>query len=79
MSLLVAGYDEKAGPTLFQIDPSGSFWAWKATAIGKNYVNAKTFLEKRYNDDISLEDAMCVCSLLFPTLLTFDRTATLHC
>lgn len=58
VSLLVAGWDEKAGPTLFQIDPSGSFWAWKATAIGKNYVNAKTFLEKRYNDDISLEDAM---------------------
>ena len=58
VSLLVAGWDEKAGPTLFQIDPSGSFWAWKATAIGKNHVNAKTFLEKRYNDDISLEDAM---------------------
>lgn len=34
VSLLVAGWDEKAGPTLFQIDPSGSFWAWKATAIG---------------------------------------------
>ncbi|CAD6587255.1 MAG: Proteasome subunit alpha type-2 [Cyphobasidiales sp. Tagirdzhanova-0007] len=58
VSLLVAGWDEQAGPTLFQIDPSGSFWAWKATAIGKNYVNAKTFLEKRYNDDISLEDAI---------------------
>jgi 20S proteasome subunit alpha 2 len=58
VSLLVAGWDEKAGPTLFQIDPSGSFWAWKATAIGKNNVNAKTFLEKRYYDDITLEDAM---------------------
>lgn len=58
VSLLVAGWDEKAGPTLFQIDPSGSFWAWKATAIGKNHVNAKTFLEKRYYDDITLEDAM---------------------
>ncbi|KAG5221840.1 Proteasome alpha type [Salix suchowensis] len=40
------------------VDPSGSFWAWKASAIGKNMVNAKTFLEKRYNDDISLEDAI---------------------
>lgn len=58
VSLLVAGWDEKAGPTLFQIDPSGSFWAWKATAIGKNHVNAKTFLEKRYYDEITLEDAM---------------------
>ena len=27
----------------------GSYFAWKATAMGKNYVNGKTFLEKRYN------------------------------
>lgn len=31
---------------------------WKASAIGKNMTNAKTFLEKRYSDDISLEDAI---------------------
>ena len=46
------------GPHLYQIDPSGSFWAWKASAIGKNMVNAKTFLEKRYNDDVELDDAI---------------------
>ena len=70
VSLLVAGWDENRGATLYQVDPSGSFWAWKASAIGKNQVNAKTFLEKRcaerlgvrsrrsFNDDISLEDAI---------------------
>ena len=47
VSLLVAGWDESKGATLYQVDPSGSFWAWKASAIGKNQVNAKTFLEKR--------------------------------
>jgi 20S proteasome subunit alpha 2 len=46
---LVAGYDESTGPALYQVDPSGSYWAWKASAIGKNMVNAKTFLEKRYD------------------------------
>jgi len=58
VSLLVAGWDRHRGPSLYQVDPSGSFWAWKASAIGKNMINAKTFLEKRYNDDISLEDAI---------------------
>ncbi|GAA5865394.1 hypothetical protein JCM3774_005622 [Rhodotorula dairenensis] len=58
VSLLVAGFDNARGHTLYQVDPSGSFWAWKASAIGKNQVNAKTFLEKRYNDDLSLEDAI---------------------
>jgi len=57
VSLLIAGYDDE-GPQLYQVDPSGSYWAWKAAAIGKNMVNARTFLEKRYNDDIELEDAI---------------------
>eukprot|EP00741_Cyanophora_paradoxa_P021510 tig00021357_g20766.t1 len=57
VSLLVAGYDEQ-GPHLYQVDPSGSYWAWKASAIGKNFVNAKTFLEKRYNEQMELEDAI---------------------
>jgi len=57
VSLLIAGYDEK-GPQLYQVDPSGSYWGWKASAIGKNMVNAKTFLEKRYHDDIELDDAI---------------------
>lgn len=26
----------------------GAYFAWKATAMGKNFVNGKTFLEKRY-------------------------------
>lgn len=58
VSLLVASYDESSGPTLYQVDPSGSYFAWKACAIGKNMVNAKTFLEKRYADGIELEDAV---------------------
>jgi 20S proteasome subunit alpha 2 len=30
------------------VDPSGTYFGWKATAIGKNHINAKNFLEKRY-------------------------------
>jgi 20S proteasome subunit alpha 2 len=57
VSLLVAGVDDD-GPQLFQVDPSGSYFGWKASAIGKNMINARTFLEKRYNDDMELEDAI---------------------
>lgn len=58
VSLLVAGYDAEYGPQLYQVDPSGSFFGWKASAIGRDMQNAKTFLEKRYNADIELEDAI---------------------
>ncbi|KAJ1644739.1 Proteasome subunit alpha type-2 [Coemansia erecta] len=57
VSLLLAGVDER-GPSLYQVDPSGSYFPWKATAIGKNMVNSKTFLEKRFNGDMELEDAV---------------------
>ncbi|KAI9293904.1 proteasome-domain-containing protein [Neoconidiobolus thromboides FSU 785] len=57
VSLLIAGYD-KGEPSLYQVDPSGSYFPWKATAIGKNMVAAKSFLEKRYDAEMLLEDAV---------------------
>ncbi len=55
ISVLFAGFDE-SGPHLYQIDPSGAYYEWKATAIGRNAKNAKNFLEKRYNKDMEIED-----------------------
>jgi 20S proteasome subunit alpha 2 len=57
VSLLIAGCDDD-GPQLYQADPSGAFFEWKATAVGQNFVNAKSFLEKRYSDDMELDDAI---------------------
>ena len=45
------------------MDPSGAFVAWKATAIGKNAEQAKDFLEKRFEDEMELEDAIQVAML----------------
>ena len=53
----------KGGPSLYQVDPSGSYFPWKATAIGKGATSAKTFLEKRYTDQLELEDAVHIALL----------------
>lgn len=55
VSLLVCGWDDGDKPYLFQCDPSGAYFAWKATAMGKNNVNGKTFLEKRYPPLVHLQ------------------------
>lgn len=68
VSLLVAGYDETHGFGLYQIDPSGSYYPWRATAIGKGSSSAKTFLEKRWNEELELEDAIHI------TLLTLKES-----
>jgi len=64
VSLLVAGWDEHTDtPSLYQVDPSGSYFPWKATAIGKSATSAKTFLEKRYSEGLELEDAIHIALL----------------
>ena len=47
VALLICGIDD-GGAQLYQVDPSGSYWAWKAAAIGKGMINAQSFLEKRF-------------------------------
>ena len=53
IGMIVGGWDEKTGPQIFQIEASGAFYCWKATALGKGADTAKGFLEKRY---VSLPD-----------------------
>lgn len=53
----------KGGPSLYQVDPSGSYFPWKATAIGKGATSAKTFLEKRYTQELELQDAIHIALL----------------
>lgn len=60
VSLLICGWDD-GRPYLFQCDPSGAYFAWKATAMGKNHINGKTFLEKRF----------CIFKNKYSSLLNF--------
>lgn len=65
----------KGGPSLYQVDPSGSYFPWKATAIGKSATSAKTFLEKRYNDSLELEVSFWLASAHVYSVLTLRQDA----
>lgn len=75
VSILIAGFDDD-GPQLFQVDPSGAYFGWRASAIGKNFVNAKTFLEKRYSEDMELEDAVHTALLTLREGFEGEMTST---
>jgi 20S proteasome subunit alpha 2 len=62
ISLMMAGYDD-SGPLLYQVDPAGTYFGWKASAIGKNAANMKNFLEKRYSKEMELDDAVSTAIL----------------
>lgn len=65
------GYQAKAKlvPHLFQVDPSGAYFAWKATAIGKEMATAKTVLERRYQPSMSQDDAIHTAILTLKEVL----------
>jgi len=52
ISSLIGGFDTSGKPNLYQTDPSGAYFAWKATAIGKNSKTVTDFLEKKYEEDM---------------------------
>jgi len=55
ISSLIGGFDSAGVPALYQTDPSGAYFAWKATAIGKNSKTVTDFLEKKYTEDMDEE------------------------
>eukprot|EP00823_Brevimastigomonas_motovehiculus_P004117 TRINITY_DN262_c0_g1_i1.p2 TRINITY_DN262_c0_g1~~TRINITY_DN262_c0_g1_i1.p2 ORF type:complete len:272 (+),score=59.31 TRINITY_DN262_c0_g1_i1:61-876(+) len=51
ISTLIAGYDDQMSPQLWHTDPSGTYTAWKANAIGRNSKTVTEFLEKNYEEE----------------------------
>jgi len=56
VALLIAGVDER-GPQLFQTDPSGTYFEWKARAIGSGGDTAMTALKESYHSNMTLAEA----------------------
>lgn len=57
VSVLVAGIDED-GPKLYETDPTGIFFRYKASVIGEGETQVEDILHKKYRDDITIEEAL---------------------
>src|SRR3989344_2988087 len=55
-ALLIGGVDGR--PHLYETDPSGSYWEYKATAIGENSDKVKAHFAKHYKESIDLNEAV---------------------
>jgi proteasome alpha subunit len=60
VSLLVAGVDED-GTKLFQTDPTGLFYQYKATVIGEGETDIEEILLKEYKDSMNVEEGLKLC------------------
>lgn len=57
VSLLFAGITN-GKPELYLTDPTGIFFAFKATAMGEAETELKDLLEKQYKDNMAIEDGL---------------------
>jgi 20S proteasome subunit alpha 5 len=65
VALLIAGYDDHKGTQLYFSDPSGTFFQYRAKAIGAGSEGAQATLQDKYRDEITLAEAeMLACEIL---------------
>ena len=68
VSSILAGFDSASGkPLMYQIDPSGTYFSWKANAIGgRNSKSMREYLEKEWSAGLQDDEAteLCVKTLL---------------
>lgn len=57
VALLIAGVDDN-GPVLFNTDPSGTLFKYKAKAIGSAAEGAQTILEEEWHENLTLQEAV---------------------
>ncbi len=55
--LLIGGIDD-SGPSLYMTHPSGAYYGYKAVAVGAESDRINEVLEKKYREDLSLDEAI---------------------
>jgi proteasome alpha subunit len=74
VSLLIAGVDN-GRPTLFETDPTGLYYQYKATIIGEGEGEGEELLHKEYKDDMNMEQGLQLAIKILKKVLTSNFTA----
>lgn len=60
ISTIIAGFDKDGTPRLYQTEPSGTFYAWKANATGRSSKTVKEYLEKHHTAEATADVEGCL-------------------
>ncbi|KAH8252971.1 hypothetical protein KR032_002819 [Drosophila birchii] len=71
LSCLVGGFDEDGTPHLFQTEPSGIFYEWKASSTGRSGATARAHMEKHADEILaSADEPMAMLKHVVRTLVS---------
>ncbi len=74
VSLIVGGIDED-GPKLFETDPTGIYFQYKATVIGEGETEIENILHKKYNENMTIDESLKLIILSLKKILGTDFDA----
>ena len=72
ISCLIGGFDYDGHPHLFQTEPSGIYYEWKANATGRSAKTVREFLEKNYSaEEVASENGAVKVIIIILSCLCF--------
>jgi len=69
VSLLIGGIDEDGKSKLYETDPTGIYFEYRASVIGEGEVEMEEILHKEYNPEITIEEGLKLCLVSLKKIL----------
>lgn len=70
--MVLIAYDEENGPSVYKTDPAGYYCGFRAVSVGVKQVEANSFLEKKYKNNMNEEKAIQLAITCLSNVLAVD-------
>lgn len=71
-SMVLIAYDDEIGPSVYKTDPAGYYSGFRACSVGAKSLEANSYLEKKYKNNLSEEKAIQLAITCLSTVLAID-------
>ncbi|XP_068145096.1 proteasome subunit alpha type-6 [Drosophila tropicalis] len=71
-SMVLIAYDDELGPSVYKTDPAGYFSGYRACSVGAKVIEANSYLEKKYKNNLSEEKTIQLAITCLSHVLAID-------
>uniref|UniRef100_A0A1A9W6Y8 Proteasome subunit alpha type n=1 Tax=Glossina brevipalpis TaxID=37001 RepID=A0A1A9W6Y8_9MUSC len=71
-SMVLIAYDDETGPCVYKTDPAGYYCGFRAVSVGVKQVEANSYLEKKYKNNMNEEKAIQLAITCLSNVLAVD-------
>ncbi|XP_030388588.1 proteasome subunit alpha type-6 [Scaptodrosophila lebanonensis] len=71
-SMMLIAYDDENGPGVYKTDPAGYYCGFRACSVGAKTLEATSYLEKKYKNNLSEEKAIQLAITCLSNVLAVD-------